>query len=47
MYFKILILIAGMMIGEMIGFKRGVESVDHNRYMANEKLQQCLRIIRS
>lgn len=33
-------------VGRYVGFRDGVEIVEFNREHANEKLQQCLRILR-
>jgi hypothetical protein len=36
----------GYFLGKRVGFKDGATSVNYDRYHANEKLQQCLEVLR-
>jgi hypothetical protein len=51
MYFNIALYAAFMLfgyhLGNVTGFRRGVESVDFDRHIAQQKINQCLRIVRS
>ncbi|MEY3182228.1 MAG: hypothetical protein RLZ35_213 [Pseudomonadota bacterium] len=51
MFFNISIyaafMILGYHLGNVTGFKRGAESVDFERYVAQQKINQCMRIVRS
>jgi hypothetical protein len=51
MYFNIALYVAfmflGYNLGNVVGFKRGAESVDFERYVAQQKINQCMRIVRS
>jgi hypothetical protein len=42
----IITLWAGFVLGRHIGFRDGVEVANFDRNLANQKLQQCLRIVR-
>jgi len=37
----------GHHLGNVTGFRRGVESVEFDRYVAQQKINQCMRIVRS
>ncbi len=51
MYFNIILYVAfmflGYQLGNVSGFKNGVESVEFDRYLAQQKINHCLRIVRS
>jgi hypothetical protein len=36
----------GYFLGKRVGFKDGATSIDYDRHHANEKLQQCLEVLR-
>lgn len=42
----IIIFFCGYTFGQHTGFIDGVESIEYDRVMANQRLQQCLRILR-
>jgi len=42
----IIVLWGGFVLGRHIGFRDGVEMVNFDRNLANQKLQQCLKIVR-
>jgi hypothetical protein len=51
MLFNILIYAAFMLLGYQLGnvngFKSGVESIEFDRYIAQQKINQCMRIVRA
>jgi hypothetical protein len=40
-------MLLGYQLGNVSGFKNGVESVEFDRYIAQQKINQCMRIVRA